>query len=24
MHREHLSWDGKTDPVRPYPALGAI
>jgi catechol 2,3-dioxygenase-like lactoylglutathione lyase family enzyme len=21
MHREHLIWDGKTDPVRPYPAL---
>jgi len=21
MHRAHLSWDGKTDPVRPYPAL---
>ena len=21
MHQAHLSWDGKTDPVRPYPTL---
>lgn len=24
MHRAHLNWDGKTNPVRPYPQLSAI
>jgi hypothetical protein len=23
MHQAHLAWDGKTDPIRPYPALRA-
>ena len=24
MHQAHLSWDGRTDPVRPYPALRTL
>jgi catechol 2,3-dioxygenase-like lactoylglutathione lyase family enzyme len=24
MHQAHLNWDGKTDPVRPYPQLTAV